>query len=238
MHGANKVRKPENHLDGWLQVHEVFYTIQGEGPYVGQPAVFVRLTGCNLRCWFCDTHWDDENDPYLDPADLVRQIVEVAPSHCRLIVLTGGEPMRQRIKPFLLELWKRTYHRFIVQVETAGTLWQDELDMIQWRHALKFVVSPKAGINGRMMDEATAYKFVIKDGDQNLGGNGINWSTQTKDKFGVARWPLRHDVPVYLSPLDEEDPVKNAANLKAVTELALKMGWYAGIQLHKLLNVR
>ena len=55
MHGNNAIRKQELREDGALQVHELFYTLKGEGMFVGHPAIFIRLTGCNLACTFCDT---------------------------------------------------------------------------------------------------------------------------------------------------------------------------------------
>ena len=74
MHGKNKVAKRTDNPQS-LQVHEIFHTIQGEGPFSGRPAVFIRLSGCNLRCWFCDTEWDDDNDPFLSPDEIMKQII-------------------------------------------------------------------------------------------------------------------------------------------------------------------
>lgn len=236
MHGQNIVRKAEHRPDGHLQVHEVFYTIQGEGPFTGHPAVFVRLTGCNLRCWFCDTHWDDDNDVIYSPEQVVAAVIAKAGIRCKLIVLTGGEPMRQRLFPFIWELFGTTA-RFLVQVETAGTLWQPELGVFT-RDQLQYVVSPKAGVDPRMMEKADAFKFIIKDGDQDAEMGEANWSTQitAKGRQSIVRY-APPSKPVYLSPLDEEDEIKNTANRRAVTSLALKYGWIAGIQLHKVLGV-
>lgn len=70
MFGQNTPRRRES--GGLLQVQDVFYTIQGEGPFAGRTAVFIRLTGCNLRCWFCDTVWGDDSDVYQEPAQIGR----------------------------------------------------------------------------------------------------------------------------------------------------------------------
>lgn len=234
MHGQNPVRHKEDRDDGELQVHEVFYTLQGEGPYSGRCATFVRLSGCNLRCWFCDTQWNDDTDPWCSPLQLVHEIDRVTPEHCHLLVLTGGEPMRQRLGPFLREFWKTGHERWWIQVETAGTLWQDELDDSRsWPQGqLKFVVSPKAGLDPKMKERADYFKYIIRHGDLTLP----KWSTQREDQAIPVALP-RPGAPVYLSPCDEEDPEKNRLNREAVRDLALKFGWIAGVQLHKLIGV-
>lgn len=235
MHGDNPIRKQELRQDGALQVHEVFYTLQGEGPFVGHPAVFVRLTGCNLACWFCDTVWDDDADAYNTVETLVEKVgVELSANpRCRLVVITGGEPMRQDFIPFVLKLWATFGYDIKVQVETAGSLWLHSIP----KHPLGelyFVVSPKTrGLNPKMAERADFFKYVIKDGDLGLP----LWSTQRKgDEAGAFVPPA--GKPVYLSPCDEGSPEKNRKNIAAVRELALRYGWIGGIQLHKVFDIR
>ena len=77
-----------------MRISEVYESIQGEGEYVGEPSVFARTTGCNLRCWFCDTpftSWNPEGETRsLD--DLCEQILNWPTKH---VVITGGEPLLQ-----------------------------------------------------------------------------------------------------------------------------------------------
>jgi 7-carboxy-7-deazaguanine synthase len=102
-----------------MRIAEFFQSVQGEGEFAGTPSVFVRTTGCNLRCWFCDTpytSWEPEGsqEPW-------RQILErVLACDCRHVVLTGGEPMLQ---PEILLLCQalQSAGRFIT-IETAGTV--------------------------------------------------------------------------------------------------------------------
>lgn len=233
MHGTNKVRKAETRTDGKLQVTEMFYTIQGEGPFAGQPAVFMRLTGCNLRCWFCDTQWNDETDQYYDPMELVAQVDMLAPPHCRLLVITGGEPLRQDCGEFLRLLTKPDLQRWTIQVETAGTLWQ------HWvaQYNARLVVSPKTPkVDDRVHAYASAFKYVIRTGAQDQDDGLPNMSTQLKDRIANIARP-RRGAEVFLSPCDEGDAYSRARNGKEVARLAMKHGHRAGIQLHKYIGV-
>lgn len=105
-----------------MKIAEIFHSIQGEGKLAGVPSVFVRTSGCNLRCVWCDspyTSWKPEGDQVS-----VDQIVEqVAKFQCRHVVLTGGEPL---IAPGVEELTRRIrevgHH---LTIETAATVWRD-----------------------------------------------------------------------------------------------------------------
>jgi 7-carboxy-7-deazaguanine synthase len=102
-----------------LRIAEIFYSLQGEGSLVGVPSVFVRTSGCNLRCVWCDTpytSWNPEGDDW----SVDRILGEVALYPARHVVVTGGEPM---IAPQMVELTNRLrelgHH---ITVETAGTV--------------------------------------------------------------------------------------------------------------------
>ncbi len=102
-----------------MRIAELFHSVQGEGEYAGTPSVFVRTTGCNLRCWFCDTPYTSWQPEGTQRAwqDLVEQVLEF---DCRHVVVTGGEPMLQRdIVPFTRALGDA---RRFVTIETAGTV--------------------------------------------------------------------------------------------------------------------
>jgi len=100
-----------------LLVNEIFYSIQGESIYSGRPCIFVRLTGCNLRCTYCDTRYAYEDGVVMEIAEIIRR---VAAYNCRLIEITGGEPLFQTETPFLiLGLLENGYE---VLMETNGSL--------------------------------------------------------------------------------------------------------------------
>jgi 7-carboxy-7-deazaguanine synthase len=102
-----------------VKISEIFYSIQGEGTLVGVPSVFVRTSGCNLRCVWCDTpytSWSPEGSDWT----LDRIIEEVDKFPAKHVVLTGGEPM---MAPQVVELTQRFRQRDLhITIETAGTL--------------------------------------------------------------------------------------------------------------------
>lgn len=104
-----------------MKVSELFYSIQGEGKLVGVPSVFVRASGCNLRCVWCDTpyaSWDPEGEN-LAVGEIVRRVREYGARH---VVLTGGEPMIMPDVGELCEAFKgEGWH---VTIETAATVFK------------------------------------------------------------------------------------------------------------------
>jgi 7-carboxy-7-deazaguanine synthase len=103
-----------------VKIAEIYKSIQGEGRLTGVPSVFVRASGCNLRCWFCDTpyaSWQPEGQDY--PVDEI--IAEIEEWDCEHVVLTGGEPMLfAELIPLTRELRRLGRH---ITIETAGTLY-------------------------------------------------------------------------------------------------------------------
>ncbi len=100
-----------------LKVSEIFYSIQGESSWSGQPCVFVRLTGCNLRCSYCDTRYAYEEGRFL----LIPAILEMVRQFgCGLVEVTGGEPLLQEETPSLVSGLLDAGHT--VLLETNGSI--------------------------------------------------------------------------------------------------------------------
>jgi 7-carboxy-7-deazaguanine synthase len=108
--------------DHALPINELFYSLQGEGKLSGVPTVFVRTSGCNLRCWFCDsyhTSWEPTH-AWMDIDDIISDVEDHDADH---VVLTGGEPMiHDECVELLDRLGERGYH---TTVETNGTIYRD-----------------------------------------------------------------------------------------------------------------
>lgn len=105
-----------------LRIAEVFASVQGEGSWVGVPSVFVRVSGCNLRCVWCDTpyaSWNPEG-PVREIDDIVKEVASFGIQH---VVLTGGEPMLFEPMARMTHLMKERGH--ILTIETAGTVDRD-----------------------------------------------------------------------------------------------------------------
>ena len=101
------------------KVNEIFYTLQGEGAHSGIPAVFVRFSGCNLRCPWCDTDFADHTDMTAEQIVAEAQALYDIPNERRkMLVLTGGEPGLQVDKPLLDALHAAGFY---ICIETNGT---------------------------------------------------------------------------------------------------------------------
>ncbi len=225
MFGNNKIMKPEIHSGETLDIQEIFPTLQGEGPYTGHPAVFIRLGGCNLACNFCDTEFESYKNYSL--SEILDQVQKLAKNSSgrvvrKLIVITGGEPLRQPIEKLCTELVKLN---FLVQIETNGTLYR-ELPA-----EIKIICSPKSS-NGKyhqirldLLSRIDAFKFIISKTDKNY-----------QDVAEIGQSQL--GTPVYLQPMDEYDDTKNHVNLMYATDLCQKHGYILSIQTHKILQIK
>ena len=131
-----------------FRVNEIFYSLQGEGFWTGTPMVFVRLSGCNLRCPFCDTDHASFSEM---SADEILAAVRTAGGECRRICLTGGEPALQ-VDEALVRLLKAEGYR--LHLETNGTKALPEgLDWV--------TLSPKGPV---VLEKADELKLVLAPG--------------------------------------------------------------------------
>lgn len=224
--------------DGSLQIHSLFHTIQGEGPFTGHRAVFIRLAGCNLQCPQCDT--DYTSNRFAESPQTLLTAVQ-AKQASGLVVITGGEPFRQNIVPLCKELTDAGY---FVQIETNGTLPPPSmlfhelcnLDISQ-RRGVYVVCSPKSGkINPVLRCTIAAYKYVLTDGD-------VDWTdglpVHVLDHSVGGRVARPHDGfqgPVYVQPCDLKDD-RNYWNTAVAVRSTMEHGHIIQLQVHKLINV-
>lgn len=248
MFGTNPIAKRRDAEYGFI-VHSIFYTIQGEGPYAGQPAIFVRLTGCNLRCYFCDTEFDSVATP-MTSGELMARVLHMARDHdCRLVVLTGGEPLLQPVKMLIdYESHLPLSQSLRWQIETAGSVWPvggltDSRTGAYQR--LTIVVSPKTPNVVPALTSSLTYdvywKYIVR-ADDDRDDNGFPLaSTQLRGKMSPIFVPALHRQlrgRIFMQACDErDDPATTLRNQYAARDLALKHGYRLSVQLHKIVDV-
>lgn len=223
MYGTNPKRPPETGDGSSLKLVAIFPTLQGEGPYAGMPAVFVRLGGCNLACTFCDTEFENFSDVAMH--DIVSRVKDASlvndvRTH-DLVVITGGEPLRQPVAPLCAAL---IAEGFAVQIETNGTIYRELPDGVH------IVCSPKA-VDGKyyalrpdMLARIDALKFLVTPHDS---------AYMAVPDVGQAA----QGIPIYVQPMDEEDAMKNAENRAHAVALCQQHGYRLSLQTHKILGI-
>lgn len=168
-----------------LVVNEIFYSIQGESTQAGRPCAFIRLTGCNLRCTWCDTVYAFYEG---HSASVTHLLSEVERLGCRFVEITGGEPLLQKeVYTLMQELLRRDYE---VAVETGGSV-----SIEQVPEGVKRIVDikcPGSGMADRnywdnlnYLREGDELKFVLLDREDYL------WAKNEIESRGLAgRCPL------------------------------------------------
>ncbi len=164
-----------------MRITEIFHSIQGESTFAGRPCIFVRLTGCPLRCTWCDTDYAF----YGGAERSIDQILETVRSYgCPLVEVTGGEPLVQ--SDCIALLTRLCDERFTVLLETSGAI--DTAAVDARAHVILDVKCPGSGMTDRMhwpnldrlrpQDEA---KFVIQDRPD------YEWAKETVTRYGIDR---------------------------------------------------
>lgn len=218
-----------------LKVHSIFATIQGEGPYCGRPAIFIRLWGCNLQCPNCDTEYSNRYQFFFSPEELLARVIMLrAGREITTVVITGGEPLRQlAIYPAISMLSRNGYS---VQIETNGTY--DIPEPYVWLFIpgrAMLVCSPKTGrVSKSVAKMAYAFKYVASAGNMHTDGLPLN-ALGHPAKPMLARPPK--DKLVYLQPEDSKREGDNARNMEAVVNSCLEHGYTLQLQIHKILGV-
>ena len=215
-----------------LDIVDVWSTLQGEGPFVGTPSVFVRLAGCNLQCANCDTNYTEGRN--LRTLLEIMKGVNAVRGLSTLVVLSGGEPFRQNIAP-LCHLLLKNNSTMRLQVETNGTLFC--LGVPYSNPRLTVVCSPKASrVSPQLVEHIDYWKYVV-DSVSGVEGDGLPKHTMGNGN-AVARPPS--DVPsdkIFIQPLDPlDDPSGELAeaNKLFAMKLCLSHGFRLSLQTHKL----
>lgn len=215
-----------------MRIAEIFHSVQGEGRYSGTPSVFVRTSGCNLRCWFCDTPYTSWN-PEGDVQSIAEVLAQVRQYSCEHVVLTGGEPL---LVPELVELARqlKLLGHFIT-IETAGTV---DLPIT----ADLMSISPKLGNSTPVGDNWAARHDSRRDAPDVIRRLTRDYPHQLKFVIDrpqdvgeveewVARFPEIRSENVYLMP-----QATTSESLRQMTpwvqQAAESRGWQFSPRLH------
>ncbi len=200
-----------------LKVNEMFSSVQGEGVYIGIPMFFIRLTGCNLRCKWCDTQYAFYEGEDMEIEEIVKKAKK---SGLRWVCLTGGEPLLQKdVYKLIYELMRD--HEILI--ETNGSILIDEVPTEENVHVSLDIKTPSSGMHKAMRFENLEYlgegdfvKFIIADDEdyeyakrileeneipvdvvfQPVWGKDIKWLVEKvmNDKLNVRVLPQLHKI--------------------------------------------
>ena len=203
-----------------LRVTEIFRSIQGESTHAGRPCTFVRLTGCPMRCTWCDSEYTFSGGEQVSIDEVIRQVRELG---CPLVEITGGEPLAQREAFELIgRLCQESYE---VLIETGGYVSTEDLDP-----RAKVILDVKCPASGeaernhwpnltRLRPDLDEVKFVVAD-----------WADWEFTRRVVADYDLENCArSILISPAWEQIDLQQLANWILESGLKARMQ----LQLHK-----
>jgi len=202
-----------------LKIHEIFSSVQGEGLRLGEPTLFIRLTGCNLRCSFCDTRSAWEEGEELNISQIREKVIRMREQFpVEWVCLTGGEPMLQNIRPLLKTLKEMSFH---IQIETNATQYKSL--PVDW-----ITLSPKPElyvVHPKFRKIAKEVKIVVSH-------------ELTQDVIHRLRSEFPVQTPIFLQPQSMEKWSMDQAQKLLFQSIAAGIkNIRLGIQLHKIYNI-
>jgi 7-carboxy-7-deazaguanine synthase len=203
-----------------LKITEIFHSIQGEADAVGWPTVFVRLTGCPLRCQYCDTTYSFYGGEWQSIDAILQQVASYGAKH---VCVTGGEPLSQ--KRCLILLTELCDAGYAVSLETSGAVAIEDVDPRVVRVVDLKTPASKEQHRNRLANLADLrgsdqLKFVICDRAD------YEWSRAMLSEHGLSE-----RCPVLFSPSSEQLPARDLAEWILADRLPVRLQ----LQLHKIL---
>jgi 7-carboxy-7-deazaguanine synthase len=203
-----------------LRINEIFYSIQGESTHAGQPCVFVRLTGCNLRCVWCDTAYAFHEGREMSVDEVLER---VAGYGCRLVEVTGGEPLLQDdVIPLLRRLVEGDHE---VLLETGGSLPIEQVPL-----GVRRIIDVKCPASGESEKNRWENLEHLRRGDELkfvlAGRQDYDWAVSQ-----IRTRDLADRCPLLLSPVHGELAPADLAGWVLEDRLAVRVQ----LQVHKLL---
>lgn len=220
-----------------VSIHEIFTSIQTEGPYAGCPAVFVRTHGCPVGCSFCDTDQKGALNEVADTERVAKEVQDILNKYSgiRLIVLTGGEPLAQKNFTDLLKALLET--EVTVQVETSGFCTREvtEEDIEVFQNAA-WVISPKLGADKPYRLPAWLKEMPMVYLKMLYNEETVDYDREGVLSFIAANRDFTYGIrDIFVQPLllDDKDDAKVA---QECCDLCILCGLRMSVQYHKLFN--
>ncbi|MEN8904748.1 MAG: radical SAM protein [Clostridiales bacterium] len=177
-----------------MKVNEIFSSIQGEGKYTGYPTVFVRFSGCNLRCQYCDTKYSYREGFEINIEDILKKIKLYG---IKRVCITGGEPLLNDIS-FLLKRLKDYW----VSIETNGSIDLGKYSLSKNHNFIMDIKTPSSGVsefnlyeNFKNLNDMDEIKFVISSKDDYIWAKEIinNYYIKGEIVFSTVFGKLRYE---------------------------------------------
>ncbi|NJK89377.1 MAG: radical SAM protein [Myxococcales bacterium] len=203
-----------------LRVTEIFHSIQGEATFAGWPCTFIRLTGCNLRCRWCDTEYSFHGGTTMTVSDVLR---EIARHPARRVEITGGEPLLQKATPLLARSLLDAGHE--VWCETSG---ERNIDLLP--EGVRRVMDLKAPGSGEHERNDLENLARLRPGDEVkivcADRQDFDWAVEMMHQHSSLK-----RVPVHVSPVYGELEPSDLADWILASGLEIRLN----LQLHKVL---
>lgn len=203
-----------------LKIHEIFFSLQGESSRVGLPTAFVRLTGCPMRCVYCDTAYAFSGGSNMEIADILAKVAEYGTKY---VTVTGGEPLAQKDCHFLLKaLCDAGYS---VSLETGGAI---DISPVDTR--VSVILDVKTPDSGEMQNNLWSNLEYLKCTDEVkfvlCSRADYDWAKEL-----LARNKITERCPVLFSPVFDQVNPTDLAEWVLADKLPVRMQ----VQLHKIL---
>ena len=213
------------------RVNEIFYTLQGEGAHSGIPAVFVRFSGCNLRCPWCDTDFAEYHE--MTAEQIVNEalsLYDIDNPRRKMCVLTGGEPSLQVDKELIDALHDAGFY---ICIETNGTRpLPDGIDWITCSPKQSSITNQQSPITNLALHRANEVKVVF---------TGTYSPEVWREHLEAEHWllqPLRYNGELLMESFDEWENDSNDNLDETVRYIMAHPFWRLSVQLHKIAGLR
>ncbi len=213
-----------------MKINEIFYSLQGEGKYTGLPMAFIRVTGCNLRCVWCDTKYAFKEGTELTILNIINRVKQYPTKH---VCLTGGEPLIQDESYELIT--QLINNGFTIYLETNGSIFLGKLPKSK---ALKISMDIKCPSSGEEQKMNFTNFELLRAGDQ------IKFIIANGEDFDYAKNILKDnsinpECAIIFTPCSISSSAnnQNTFTLRELAELVLKDGLHVYVlpQLHKII---